>query len=81
MQVRIPLAALAIDDTQPQAGDPVDLTASGKLVSVDGDTGLVEVDTVNGAPLGTGEPDADDMTEDDLRTMAEQADALPFGNP
>lgn len=81
MQVSIPLAALAIDDTAPQVGDPVDITASGRLVSIDGEMGMVEIDTANGLPVGTGDPAGDDLTEDDVRGMAERADAMPFGNP
>ena len=80
MQVRVPIAALAIDEAQPQPGDPVDLTASGTLSRIDGETAVVEIDTLNGAPVppeaGDGEPDGDE-----IRGMAEEADRLPFGTP
>lgn len=80
MQVRVPIAALAIDDAKPQPGDPVDLTASGTLSSIDGEFAVVEIDTLNGAPVPAdapaGEPDGDE-----LRGMAEKADALPIGTP
>lgn len=80
MQVRVPIAALAIDEAQPQPGDPVDLTASGTLSRIDGETAVVEIDTLNGAPVppeaAAGEPDGDEV-----RRMAEEADGLPFGTP
>lgn len=80
MKVRVPISALSLDDTKPQPGDPVDLTASGKLDSIDGEFGVVEVDTLNGAPVppeaAAGEPDGDEV-----RRMAEAADGLPFGTP
>ena len=80
MKVRIPLAALAIDDAKPQPGDPVDLIASATLSSIDGEFAEVEIETLNGNPVpneaGAGEPDGDE-----LRGMAQEADRLPYGNP
>ena len=81
MKVRVPTAALAIDDAQPQPGDPVDLTASGKLDSIDGEFSVVEIDTLNGAPVPADGQAADEPDGDELRGMAEKADRLPFGNP
>ena len=85
MKVRVPLAALAIDDAKPQPGDPVDLTATGSLSSIDGESAEVEIDSLNGQPVpqdaGAGEPDAGEPDGDELRGMAEEADRLPYGNP
>lgn len=66
MKTRIPLSALAIDGEQPQAGDPVDLTASGTLDSVEGDMAVVDITTVNGSPLPQEGATGDEMGEDDL---------------
>ena len=81
MEVKVPLAALAIDDAKPQPGDPVDLTASGKLSRIDGDFAVVEIDTLNGAPVPPDGPTAGEPDGDELRGMAEQADRLPIGQP
>lgn len=85
MEVKVPLAALAIDDAQPQPGDPVDLNATGKLSRIDGDFAVVEIDTLNGSPVppadaGAGEP-AGEPAGDELRGLAEEADRLPIGTP
>ena len=81
MQVRVPIAALAIDDAQPQPGDPVDLTASGTISSIDGESAVVEIDTLNGAPVPPDGPAAGEPDGDELRSLAETADRLPIGNP
>lgn len=80
MQVRVPIAALAIDEAKPQPGDPVDLTASGTLSRIDGEFAVVEIDTLNGAPVPP-EADAGEPDGDEVRRMAEEADGLPYGTP
>jgi hypothetical protein len=81
--VPVPLAALAIDGQQPQPGDPVEFTVSGKLDRIEGPIAYVAAETVNGQPLPAGETETNpaDMTEAEMRGMAEQADALPIGSP
>ncbi|HLP07938.1 MAG TPA: hypothetical protein VK178_07215 [Opitutaceae bacterium] len=81
MKIRIPLAALAIDETNPQAGDPVEGTYSGKVDSIDGEMAVVTLETVNGVPAPAGAEMSAEPDEDDLRRHAEEADKLPFGNP
>lgn len=81
MEVKVPLAALAIDDAKPQPGDPVDLNATGKLSRIDGDLAVVEIDTLNGAPVPPDGPAAGEPDGDELRSLAETADRLPFGTP
>ena len=81
--VPVPLAALAIDGQQPQPGDPVEFTVSGKLQTIEGEIAYVAAETVNGQPLPPPESEKDpaDMNEQEMRGMAEKADALPIGSP
>lgn len=81
MEVKVPLAALAIDDAQPQPGDPVDLNATGKLSRIDGDFAVVEIDTLNGSPVPPADAGAGEPAGDELRGLAEEADRLPIGTP
>lgn len=78
MKTRIPLSALAIDNENPQPGDPVDLTASGTLASVEGDVAVVDITTVNGTPVPQEGATGEDMEEDDLLRAAEAQDGMPF---
>ena len=80
MKIRIPLAALAIDDTNPQAGDPVEGTYSGKVESLDGDMAVVALETLNGVPAPADTPAAE-PDEDDLLRQAGEADGLPIDTP
>lgn len=81
MKIRIPLAALAIDDTNPQAGDPVEGTYSGKVESIDGDMAVVALETLNGVPAPANAEVAAEPDEDDLLRQAGEADGLPIDTP
>ena len=76
MNIRIPLAALAIEDTKPQAGDPVEGTYSGTVDSIDGETAVVRIEMLNGTPVPA-ETESAEPDEDDLRRQAAAADGLP----
>lgn len=77
MNIRIPLAALAIEDTKPQAGDPVEGTYSGTVDSIDGETAVVRIEMLNGMPVPAEAESAAEPDEDDLRRQAAAADGLP----
>jgi hypothetical protein len=79
--VPVPLAALAIDSENPQPGDPVDFQVSGTLDRIEGDLAYVRAESINGQPLPAEDTSGEDMSEDEMRGMAEKADALPFGSP
>ncbi len=66
--VPVPLAALAIDGVMPAEGDPVSFSVAGRIVSTDGTTAQVQVETVNDQPM----PANDDAA---LMDAAMQADA------
>ena len=81
--VQIPTAILAIDGTKPAAGDPIDLTVTGKVAAINGELAEVEIESINGQPLPDEAGEPADQTDDSMRAMAEEADAkgLPMGSP
>ena len=70
---KLPLAALAVEGTTPAQGDEITLTITGRLGSVTGEEGEIEVTTVNGEPIAEAAPE---MSEDDQALdVAKKADA------
>jgi len=49
---QVPLAALSGGGVPPEEGDSVQYSVEGKVQSVSGNTATVEIDTVNGEPVG-----------------------------
>jgi hypothetical protein len=72
----IPLAALAVEGTAPEAGEEISLQAvTARIVSIEGDQARVEVVAINGQPIAGESP----MSEDDeMRAMAEKADGAAY---
>jgi exosome complex RNA-binding protein Csl4 len=72
----IPLAALAVEGTAPEAGEEISLQAvTARIVSIEGDQARVEVVAINGQPIAGETP----MSEDDeMRAMAEKADGAAY---
>lgn len=61
--VPVPLAALAVDGTNPEQGDEVTFTTKGKIASIEGENAMVEVTEVNDQPVASApapEPDGDE---------------------
>jgi hypothetical protein len=72
----IPLAALAVENTAPEAGEEISLQAvTARVVSIEGDQARVELVAINGEPIAAETP----MSEDDeMRAMAEEADGKTY---
>ena len=68
--VPVPLAALEVDGTAPAAGDEVTFSVTGRLVSAEGETGSVEVTSINGQPVSA---PMDDMAQDAAMMKAAEA--------
>jgi hypothetical protein len=66
--VPVPMAALALDGVAPGPGDSVSFTVSGRIVSAEGETARVQVETINDQPVA-----ADAGAED--RAMMDAAEA------
>ncbi len=60
--IAVPLSSLSVDGTPPAVGDEVELTAKGRVVSIDGDKAMIEVTTINDVPVPAeaAEPEAGD---------------------
>ena len=80
--ISVPLEALvpggdssnAAKRPTPAVGDVVDITATGKVTSLEGDTALVKLETVNGLPLaGSPAPEAE-VDDAGMRHLAQAAD-------
>ncbi|PAW75170.1 MAG: hypothetical protein B9S38_02470 [Verrucomicrobiia bacterium Tous-C4TDCM] len=69
----VPAAALAIDGTPPAVGDEVEYTGKARVARVDGETVHLETTEVNGAALAAAP--AEDMGDDELMRLAQEADA------
>ncbi len=68
-RLTLPADAVAVDGVRPQVGDSLDVQATCKVVSVDGDNITLEVTRANDQDMAAGEPD---KTPDD----GGRADAL-----
>ena len=77
----VPLAALAVDGTNPAAGDAVEYKVQGKIARIDGDHAYVTPETINDQPAAG--PAADDspegMSDEDMMSEAKKADAESAG--
>lgn len=65
---RVPVSALAEDGVPPEEGDSVSFSVEGKVQDVSGDTATVDIDSINGEPIGeagegTPEEEAQEETE------------------
>ena len=49
---QVPVNALAEDGVPPEEGDSVSFSVEGKVQSVEGGTATVEIDSINGEPVG-----------------------------
>lgn len=69
--VPVPLESLAVEGVPPAQGDSVQFTVAGRIVSIDGATAQVQVETVNEQPVAM-----DDAAQDRaMMEAAERADA------
>lgn len=50
-KIKLPLAALAVEGTSPAEGDEVSFTVRGRLSSVSGESGEIEITSINDEPL------------------------------
>lgn len=66
-KLKLPLASLAVDGVNPEQGDDVTFTVTGKLASIVGEDGEVEVSRVNDADLAAPAPE---MSEDEAALEA-----------
>ena len=72
----VPTAALAIDGTQPEVGDPVDYAVTGRVTRIEGAHAYVTPELINDQPAqAEAEAEPDDMDSDDMLAMAAKADA------
>ena len=69
--LRVPLAALSIDDVPPAVGDEVPLSGRARVIAIDGDTAELEPTEVNGQPIAAAPVE---MTSDDAMRAAIEAD-------
>ncbi len=72
----VDLATLAIDGTQPEVGDTVDLKVKGSVTKIVNGCAWVEPSTINGQPVPESTPAASD---DDLMKAAQQHDSMSIG--
>ncbi len=74
--IAVPLSSLSVDGTPPAVGDEVELTAKGRVVSIDGDNAMIEVSTINDVPVPSeaAEPAAGDEDKS-VMEAAMKADA------
>lgn len=74
----VPLASLKVNggdgEVAPEVGDMVDFTASGKVVSVDGDNAKIEVMKSNGADMPMMEEEEKEPDAESLMAAAEKED-------
>jgi hypothetical protein len=68
MTISIPLTALSPDT---KTGAAIDITATGKITSLEGDHATLHVDTINGEPLNASH---DDLDESELLKRAQTED-------
>jgi hypothetical protein len=68
----VPVAALAVDGTNPEAGDMVTISVAAEVLRVEGDCAYVRVETANGEPVQTPKPEA---AEDEHQMMLDEAKA------
>jgi len=61
-KIKVPLELLAVDGINPEQGDDVTFTVSGKLAAISGKDGEVEVVSVNDTDLAAPEPE---LSEDE----------------
>lgn len=74
-EICVPLSALSIDGTAPQAGDDVDFTAKGKVARIDEKNAYVTASEINGEPVAEEEPEMPtEPDDDDVMRAAEEAD-------
>ena len=73
----IPVAALAIEGTAPEAGEEFTLpNVTARIVSIDGNQARIEIVAIDGNPIDAAgaEPDADE----DMRQAAMDADSASY---
>ena len=73
----VPLAALTIDGTAPDVGDPVDYTVKGTITKIEGAEAYVTPEMINDQPAKLpAEPTGpEEMSNEDVMAMAMKADA------
>lgn len=79
--VTVPLAALAVDGTNPETGDPVTFTVEGTVQDVQGDNAVVQVTKINDQDASSPDASSQDDGDDDeasLQANATAADAEDY---
>lgn len=75
--------SLALDGTNPEAGDEVELSVKGKVASIDDGVAKIELETANGEPLasmkGKEEKEEPGSMEDEYKAMREDAEKEDYG--
>jgi hypothetical protein len=72
---RVPLTALMEGDTPPEEGDTVEYSVSGTVQSIQGDTAVVKIDSVNDEPVSE---EAGESTDEESQ---EESQEPPGGGP
>jgi hypothetical protein len=70
--VPVPLAALAVDGVSPAQGDNVSFTVTGRIVSAEGQSAQVQVETINDQPIAADEAAEDLAMREAARASDEQ---------
>lgn len=75
------LETLALDGTNPEVGDDVEMTVSGKVASIDNGVAKIELETANGEPLEKiQEKEKKEPTMDEeYQSMREDAEKEDYG--
>lgn len=76
-ELKIPVEALAINDATPDVGDEVDVSITGKVMSVSGNYARVQVTMIDGVESGDEpeiEPEADEEPEAVIARMKARAE-------
>lgn len=70
----LPGELLAVDGVSPAEGDDVEFSVKGTVTRTEGGNVYVQPTAINGLPIPAGAAPAAEPSEDDMRSMAEEAD-------
>ena len=77
------LETLALDGTNPEAGDEVEMTVTGKVANIENGVAKIELEKANGEPLETKNEEKTEekepSMEEEYQSMKEEAEKEDYG--